>query len=86
MQKRVQESSWNQAILEPPKHFFFVPAEWPAWKTRFERYRIASGLSEDRENKPIATLINSLGDKADDIYNSCNVKENESTYLEVLNQ
>ena len=39
------------AKLSPPENFDFTkPAEWPQWKTHFERYRIASKLNNEEVN------------------------------------
>jgi hypothetical protein len=75
----------NQPVINPPTGFSFIPAEWPKWKTRFQRYRTASGLSEEPDDKQIDTLIYTLGDKADDIFASFNINdESVLTYEYVL--
>ncbi|GBM22128.1 hypothetical protein AVEN_266487-1 [Araneus ventricosus] len=40
--------------INPPENFTFsTPCNWPNWKMRFERYRIASGLSTKTGNGQI---------------------------------
>ena len=36
--------------FQPPEKFNFKqPDEWPRWSQRFEQFRVASGLSAERE-------------------------------------
>ena len=52
--------------IAPPENFnFSKPDEWPRWRGRFERFRVASGLSKKDEPSQINTLIYSMGDRAD---------------------
>ncbi|UYV61891.1 hypothetical protein LAZ67_1006972 [Cordylochernes scorpioides] len=39
--------------------------EWPIWFKRYQRYRIASGLSEKSENEQVNALVYFMGDKAE---------------------
>lgn len=56
--------------LEPPGKFSFSPTEWPKWKRRFERFRVASGLNKSAESIQVNTLLYVMGDDAEDIYAS----------------
>ena len=48
--------------VNPPEQFTFKPEEWGKWSRRFERFRIASGLSKESEDSQINALIYSMGD------------------------
>ena len=49
---------------------FAKPDEWPRWKSRFERFRSASGLSEEDDKRKFSTLLYCLGQDADDVLRS----------------
>ena len=49
--------------VNPPEQFTFKPEEWEKWSGRFERFRIASGLSKESEDSQVNAL---MGDTADD--------------------
>ena len=53
--------------VNPPEQFTFNPEVWGKWSRRFERFRIASSLSEEREESQVTALIYSLGDTADNL-------------------
>ena len=53
--------------VNPPEQFTLKPEEWEKWSRRFERFRIASGLSEESEESQVNALIYSMGDTADDL-------------------
>ena len=64
-------SSMASLLLEGPKQFdFSLPYDWLKWIHQFERFREASGLSSQPEERQINTMIYSMGDKADDILTS----------------
>ena len=54
----------------PEKFDFSRQEEWPKWSRRFERFRQASGLAKEEEESQINTLIDAMGDQADDILTS----------------
>ena len=59
------------AKLSPQENFDFTkPAEWPQWKRRFERYRIASKLNSEEEEIQVATLLYSMGKLAENLFAS----------------
>ena len=63
----------------PPESFNFAcPEQWTKWIRRFERFRIASGLSAKDDEAQVNTLIYAMGDEADDILRSFNLSEDES--------
>lgn len=71
--------------LQPPESFNFADSsKWEVWIKRFERYRLLSGLSAKEENIQVATLVYSLGEKAEDIFNSFNLSEQHQTVYETV--
>ena len=56
---------------------FAKPEEWPRWIHHFERFRQASELASKTEDMQVSTLIYSMGDKAKDLLESFNLKEDE---------
>ena len=58
-------------MLQPPEPFNFdKPETWKCWIKRFERYRVASKLSEESEKHQINQLIYRLGSKADEVFST----------------
>ena len=53
--------------LAAPQNFSFKSEEWPAYLKRFNRFRLASGLSEKLQNVQVETLLYVMGKKADTI-------------------
>ena len=72
--------------VSPPKSFnFSKPEEWPSWIRRFQRFRVASGLSEKSSENQVNTLVYTMGDAADDILASLGLTEEEKkTYDTVV--
>ena len=71
--------------LEPPAAFDFKkPEEWPHWKQKFERFRLASGLSND-ESKQVSTLLYCLGEEGEDVLLSARCDEKaKQKYSDVM--
>ena len=64
--------------LQPPQPFDFSrPDEWSRWKSRFEQFRYASGLSDKDDARQISTLLYCLGEEAEDVLKSTKIKEDE---------
>ena len=62
-----------QFNLRPPEAFDFKnPDDWPRWKRRFEQFRVASGLTDDGEERQVSTLLYCLGEEADAVLTSTN--------------
>ena len=74
--------------LIPPEPFNFkAPDEWPRWRTRFEQFRVASGLSGDSAAKQISTLLYCLGEEAESVLSSMNATdEDRKDYAAVMNK
>ena len=64
-------------ITSPENFDFSKPDDWPKWRRTFERFRIASGLSKKDEPSQINTLLYSMGDRADDIFQTFALSEEE---------
>ncbi|XP_030828454.1 uncharacterized protein K02A2.6-like [Strongylocentrotus purpuratus] len=58
--------------------------QWPKWSLRFERYRVASGLASKPDSEQVSTLLYAMGECADDIIVSLNVKEETAKYDDVI--
>ncbi|KAI4879198.1 hypothetical protein NFI96_009429 [Prochilodus magdalenae] len=54
-------------ITHPEPFDFKNTPEWPRWIRRFERFRLASGLSTKPEEYQVNSLLYAMGDEADDI-------------------
>ncbi|KAL1255541.1 hypothetical protein QQF64_013602 [Cirrhinus molitorella] len=77
--------------VPPPQKFDFLkPEEWPKWSKRFERFRVASGLELQPEENQVNTLINTMGDEAEDILTSLRLTSEQlseyNTVIERLNE
>ncbi|CAL9690511.1 unnamed protein product [Knipowitschia caucasica] len=59
------------AKFGPPETFdFSKQAEWPIWRRRFDRYRVATKLDRDSGEVQVNTLLYALGREAEPIYDS----------------
>ncbi|XP_024117381.1 uncharacterized protein K02A2.6, partial [Oryzias melastigma] len=59
------------AKFNPPANFpFDKPSEWPDWRQRFERYRIATKLNKDEGPVQVSCLIYAMGAEAENIFKS----------------
>ena len=68
-------------ISAPEPFDFSNTDDWSKWIRQFERFRQSSKLSGKSEENQISTLIYSMGDTADDIYQSfCLTDEGEHSY------
>ena len=60
--------------VTPPESFNFNnPQEFDRWLSRFERFRIASGLNDKSGEQQVNRLIYCMGREADDIFQSFNL-------------
>ena len=60
--------------VTPPESFNFKNSEeFDRWLSRFERFRIASGLNDKSGEQQVNTLIYCMGREADDIFQSFNL-------------
>ena len=64
--------------LRPPDNFdFSKPDTWTRWKKRFEQFRVASGLNAQDKERQVSTLLYCIGDEADAVLTSTNIKDDE---------
>ena len=71
-------------ITAPENFNFNRPEEWPRWIRKFERFRLASGLSEKEEASQVNALIYTMGDDADDILGSLGLSEEDKGKYDVV--
>ncbi|KAL7863391.1 hypothetical protein SRHO_G00123750 [Serrasalmus rhombeus] len=71
-------------IPPPPKFDVTKPEEWPKWRKRFERYRIASRLDEQPEENQVNTLIYTMGEDIEDVITSLALTEEEQEGYDVV--
>ena len=70
-------ASYNSSLSDPAPFPFNPPDHWPKWKFHFQQYRLASGLSQESEERQVNTLLYCLGEEAKDILASTNIGETE---------
>uniref|UniRef100_A0AAV2K977 Reverse transcriptase/retrotransposon-derived protein RNase H-like domain-containing protein n=1 Tax=Knipowitschia caucasica TaxID=637954 RepID=A0AAV2K977_KNICA len=57
--------------FNPPSEFNFTsPGEWPEWKQRFARYRLATKLNKENGEVQVCSLIYAMGSEAEKIFAS----------------
>ena len=81
--------TWCQKSYQiaPPAPFNFSRTdEWPRWIRRFERFRQASGLVEKSEENQVNTLIYTMGDAADDIFQAFMLQDEDKKKYEVVKE
>ena len=71
-------------IPAPEPFDFSNTDDWPKWIRQFERFRQSSELNGKSEEKQVSTLIYSIGDAADDIYQSFRLTEEGERSYEVV--
>ncbi|KAL3047018.1 hypothetical protein OYC64_021277 [Pagothenia borchgrevinki] len=59
------------AKFNPPANISFdKPTEWPEWRQRFERYKLATKLDKDDGRVHVSCLIYAMGNEAENIFKS----------------
>ena len=53
---------------------------WSKWIQKFNIYLLASGFQNETEERKIALLLHSMGDRRIDIYNSFNLDQSFPTW------
>ena len=74
----------SYSIKSPEPFNFNNPSEWSNWIRRFERYRLASKLVEESQKNQVNTLMYLLGDKADDIFTSFGLTEEQAAEYDIV--
>ncbi|KAL3191273.1 hypothetical protein MRX96_018836 [Rhipicephalus microplus] len=68
----------NPFVVElPEKLYFRRPEEWKRWFTRWERYRVISGLKKQDDETQVNTLISAMGHEAEDVLASLKLSDAE---------
>ena len=63
--------SINMPNFHPPEAMSFdAPSQWPEWRERFCRYRIATRLHKDDGDIQVSSLIYAMGRQAENIFKS----------------
>ena len=57
---------------------------WPKWRKRFDRFRVASRMDEKDGPSQINALIYAMGEKADDIFSTFMLMEDQGKDYEVI--
>ena len=70
-------ASYNSSLSVLAAFPFDTPGDWLKWKCRFQQYHLASGLSQESEERQVNTLLYCLGEEAKDILASINIGETE---------
>ena len=71
-------------IPPPAKFDVSKPEEWPKWKKRFERYRIASGLDVQPGENQVNALLYTMGEDAEDVVTSLQLTDEALTEYETV--
>lgn len=66
------------AKFPPPENFDFSrPDQWPEWRQRFRRFRIATKLNEEPGEVQVCTLLYSLGKEAEHVFTTFTFMEED---------
>ena len=69
----------------PEPFNFRNPDDWPRWKSRFQQFRDASGLSTESSSKQVSTFLYCLGEEAESVLASTGVTpDDRKDYAKVL--
>lgn len=72
------EATATYSFSSPEAFNFDSPKDWPRWKSRFERFRIASKLNKSTEEEQVNTLIYIMGERADEAMLTFNLSTDDS--------
>ena len=53
------------SLRTPALFNFRKPEEWKKWRSRFEQYRLASGLSKESAERQVSSLLYCMGEDAE---------------------
>ena len=53
--------------------------QWPEWISRFERFRLASGLDEKSAERQVNTLVYTMGEEAEKVYSQLTITKPTET-------
>jgi hypothetical protein len=67
-----------------PEKFSFDAAKWPAWRQRFERFRIASDLCKKPETRQVSMLVYCMDDTAEDVFASFKLYADDAKVYDIV--
>lgn len=71
--------------FKPPDEFNFQePDEWPAWRSRYGHFRLASKLNKEGEDVQISALLYTMGPCAEKIFDMFGLTQEQQTYDTVI--
>ena len=77
----------RSAVQLPAPFQFSKPEEWRKWKSCFEQFQLASGLSEASEECQVSSLIYCMGEDAEDILSTTGISdEHRKVYSQVVSK
>ena len=71
-------------VSTPAPFNFSQPEEWTKWIKRFERFRQASELGKKAGERQVNTLLYTMGERAEDIFQSFNLSEEDTKNYDVV--
>lgn len=77
------------AKFHPPESLDFTrPEQWPEWRQRFQRYRLATKLNDESGAVQVSTLLYTLSREAEQVFNTFvfGEEEDEDDYDTVLDK
>lgn len=74
--RNVCKTKW-QSLIRQRTFNFSNPSEWPDWRQRFTRYRIATKLHKDDDDIQVNSLIYAICKEAEHIFKSLAFAEAE---------
>ena len=67
--------------VAPPENFNFkCPSDWTKWIRRFDHFKSASGVDTKPQERQVNALLYIMGDKADVIFHSFELSEDQKDY------
>uniref|UniRef100_A0A1Y1KEL4 Peptidase A2 domain-containing protein n=1 Tax=Photinus pyralis TaxID=7054 RepID=A0A1Y1KEL4_PHOPY len=74
---------YHLANISPPGKFnFAIPASWPQWKKRFERYMTVSGYNTRADTDKVDMLLYVMGEEAEEVIPQLNLER--ASYKDVM--
>ena len=67
-----------------PEKFSFDTQKWPAWKLRFQRFRMASDLRSKDEERQVSMLLYCMGEKSEDVFASFKLTADDAKKYDVV--
>ena len=70
------------AFKAPDEFDFSIPSGWPAWRDRWQRFRLASKLHKEAQDVQVSALIYSMGPTAEYLLTSFALSDDEKKKLD----